>query len=72
VPHLAEYSAFYKKVYQDQHFSGVQGHHPNDPSYHSIQATLKAFKRPWKEYNKEIKWMAKDKSRKMLVANKGK
>ena len=72
VPHLAEYTAFYKKVYQDQHFAGVQGHHPNDPSYHSMQATSKAFKKCWKEYNRQIKWTAKDESRKMLVANKGK
>ena len=72
VPHLAEYTTFYKKIYQDQHFAGVQGHHPNDPSYHSMQATSKAFKKSWKEYNREIKWTAKDKSQKMLVANKRK
>jgi hypothetical protein len=72
VPHLAEYTAFYQKVYQDQYFAGVQGHHPNDPSYHSMQATSKAFKKSWKEYNREIKWMAKDKSRKMLVTTQRK
>ena len=72
VPHLAEYTAFYKKIYQDQHFAGVQGHHPNDPSYYSVQETSKAFKKSWKEYNRQIKWTAKDESRKMLVATKGK
>jgi hypothetical protein len=70
VPHLAEYRAFYQKVYQDQHFAGVQGHHPNDPSYYSVQETSKAFKKSWNEYNREMKWIAKDKSRKILASTR--
>jgi hypothetical protein len=70
VPHLVEYTTFHKKVYQDQHFAGVQGHHPNDPSYYSVQETSKAFKKSWNEYNREMKWIAKDKSRKMLASTR--
>jgi len=70
VPHLAEYMVFYEKVYQNQHFAGIQGHHPNDPGAYAVQETLKAFKQPWKAYNKEIKQLVKGKSRGIQASKK--
>ena len=68
VPHLAEYAVFYKKVYLNQHFTGIHGHHPDDPSAFSVQETVKTFKKSWREYNKETKKGGQNKSREILVS----
>ncbi len=71
VPHLAAYCEFYKKVYQNQYYEGTQtGHHSKDPSHRSVKATIEIFKQSWKEYNKEMKWVAKDKSQEILASYK--
>ena len=68
VPHLAEYTAFYKRFYN----TNIIGHRYNDPSHQSVQETLKTFKASWKGYRQEMKWIAKNKSRKILAFNKEK
>ena len=65
VPHLAEYTAYYKQAYQD---SSRIGHHANDPSFQSVKATLHAFIASLRENNREMKWMAQNKYRKILAA----
>lgn len=57
VAYLADYAAFYQKVYQDQHFAGIPGHHPDDLSGYFVKETLKTFKKCWKKCNKELKQM---------------
>jgi len=70
VPHLATYAAFYKEVYLDQHFSGIHGHHADDPSAFSVQETVKAFKKSWKAYKKEMKMMAKEQTEEIQASEK--
>ncbi len=64
VPHLAEYTTYYKQAYQD---SNRIGHHANDPSYQSVKATLVAFIASCRENNSEMRWMAQNKYRKILA-----
>ena len=65
VPHLAEYTTYYKQAYQD---SSRIGHHANDPSFQSVKATLHAFIESLRENNREMKWMAQNKYRKILAS----
>jgi hypothetical protein len=64
VPHLAAYTTYYKQAYQD---SSRIGHYPNDPSYQSVKATLLSFIDACRENNREMRWMAQNKYRKILV-----
>ena len=69
VPHLAEYTAFFQKVYSQRDYKLFQiGHHVKDPSHQSVKETMKTFKKSWKAYNRKITWMAKNKSRKTLAS----
>jgi hypothetical protein len=67
VPHLATYTAFYKKAYED---TNLIGHLPNDPSHQAVKETLKTFKASWAEYNKEQRWFAQFRFRKELASTK--
>ena len=69
VPHLAEYTAFYKEVYQD---TNLIGHLSNDPSHHAVKETLKTFKASWSEYNRERRWLAQFISKKILASTQKK
>lgn len=60
VPHLAEYTIYYKQAYQDSHRIG---HHDKDPSHQSVKATMQAFIDSWRENNTA----RKDEYRKMLA-----
>jgi len=70
VPHLAEYTEYYKKVYQKRYYKGIEfGHLPGDPSNQSVKETLKTFYYSRREYNRETKELARHTSLKMLVSN---
>lgn len=69
VTHLAEYTAFYKQFYQG---INIIGHRINDPSHQSGKETIKTFKASWNEYKQEMKWIAKNKSRKILASDREK
>jgi len=71
VPHLAIYCKYYKKYYQYSHTNSNNiGHARHDPSNLSVKRTLKTFRKSWREYTKERKGMAKNKSRKTWAYNK--
>jgi hypothetical protein len=71
VPHLADYTVFYKQTYQNKYLEGIKkGHHPDDPGHITIEETLIAFKASWIKYNKEKKRDAKNKSRKTLASTR--
>ncbi len=67
IPHLAEYTTYYKQAYQEAHRIG---HHDKDPSHQSVKATMQAFIDAWRENNTARKWVVKDKSRKLLASSK--
>lgn len=70
VPHLAEYWKYYKRYYQHSYSSNNNiGHDPHDPSHLSVKKTLKTFKASLRQYKNERKWMAKNKSQKILATN---
>jgi len=73
VPHLAAYTKFYKGEYQHQDFKVSRvGHLDDDPSHQSVQETLKAFRKSWRENKKERRWIVQDKLPKMLVSDQEK
>ncbi len=71
VPHLADYTIFYKQTYQNKYLEGIKrGHHPNDPGQETVEKTLTAFKASWWDYNKEKRREDKNKSRKTLASTR--
>ena len=71
VPHLTDYTAFYKNFYQNRYFEGFNnGHHPKDLSHQSVIETLNAFKKSWRENKREMKWIAQSNSLKMMASTR--
>ena len=69
VPNLASYIMFYRKNYSKNCLDGIDvGHLPTDPSHRSVKETMKNFYKRRIAYKKEMKQMAKRKSKESQVS----